>query len=56
MEGALSPYSLNTFMFKDHGARKVFEDSARRGNKAAQKKAVGKFEIGSWEEFRERWS
>lgn len=56
MESALSPYSLNTFMFKDHGARKVFEDSARRGNKAAQKKAVGKFEIGSWEEFRERYS
>lgn len=56
VESALLPYGLNTFMFENHGSRKVFEESARRGNKAAQKKAVGKFAIGSWGDFCERYA
>lgn len=56
VESNLLPYKLNRFMFADHGARKVFEESARRGMKAVQRKAVGKYEVGSWEVFCERYA
>ena len=50
-ETALLPYALNNFTFKDESVRKLFEQSARPGKKRAQKKAVGKYEIGTWYEF-----
>lgn len=45
-ETALLPYSLNRFTFEDETIRKRFERSARAGKKRAQKKAVGKYEVG----------
>lgn len=53
-ETALLPYALNTFTFKDDSVRRLFEKSARPGKKRVQKKAVGDYEIGYWDEFRVR--
>lgn len=50
-EAALLPYTLNTFTFAKDSVRRSFEQSARPGMKKAQKKAVGKYAIGSWFEF-----
>lgn len=53
-ETALLPYALNAFTFRDDSVRRLFEQSARRGKKRVQKKAIGKYEIGTWPEFRSR--
>lgn len=53
-ETALLPYALNTFTFQDDSVRRLFEQSARQGKKRVQKKAIGKYEIGTWSQFRNR--
>ena len=53
-ETALLPYALNTFTFKDDSVRRLFEQSARPGKRRVQKKAVGKYGLGSWMRFQER--
>ncbi len=56
MESALLPYALNTFVFQNDGVRRVFEEVVRPGKKRVQKKAVGKYEVMEWKEFRARLS
>lgn len=50
-ETSLLLYSLNTFTFKDDSVKKMFEQKALPGKKRAQKKAVGKYDVGGWREF-----
>lgn len=52
MESALLPYALNTFVFQNDEVRRAFEKAVRPGKKRVQKKAVGKYEVMEWEEFR----
>lgn len=51
IETALLPYALNAFTFKNDSVRKLFEQSARPGKKRVQKKAIGRYEIGTLSEF-----
>ena len=47
-ETSLLLYGLNTFTFKDDSVKKMFEQKALPGKKRAQKKAVGKYDVGGW--------
>lgn len=50
-ETALLPYTFNNFTFEIDEVRKAFERIARPGKKRVQKKAVGRYEIGTLDTF-----
>lgn len=54
IETGLLPYTLNAFTFENDYVREKFEQIVRPRRKMVQKEAVGKYELGSWSQFRSR--